>query len=217
MNRYLSVISIVASITLPVAAIADGSGVYVSGDVGQSHFSGIAGQSESMVANQVLLGMPSTSIYRDNDTGYRLGVGYQFDPYWGLEASYADFGQASIDINSASPAVSSNTKLKAHGWVLAAIGTAPISEDWAFYARLGAIDAYVEQNVENPGFEIPTTESSTSSTDWRATYGVGVSWSFAPNWSARLGWDQYRHLGNSSTGERNVNLTAVGIAYLFND
>ncbi|MHB8405164.1 MAG: outer membrane protein [Gammaproteobacteria bacterium] len=217
MNKQLAVFVILAIIALPIAAIADGDGVYISGDVGQSHFSGVAGQSETLTNNLGSLGTPATGVYRDNDTGFRLGVGYQFDPYWGIEASYVDLGQADINITTTTPNLSSDTKLKAHGWVLAGTGTIPISSTWNVFVRLGAVDAHVEREVNSSGFEIPTIASNSSSTDWKATYGAGVSWSFAPNWSARLGWDQYRHLGNSGTGEHNVNLTSIGIAYLFND
>jgi OmpA-OmpF porin, OOP family len=215
MTKKSMFILFVGIAVLPMAAIADGSGAYISGDLGQSHFSGVAAQANTEASNMALLGMPFTDTYTDNDTGYRLSIGYQFDRYWAMEASYVNFGQADININSTSPAMSSDTKLKAHGWVIAATGSAPISDTWAVFVRLGAIDGHVEKDVITTGFDTPTIESSTSSTDWRATYGAGLSWSFAPNWSARLGWDQYRHLGNSSMGENNVNLASIGIVYLF--
>jgi OmpA-OmpF porin, OOP family len=204
-------ILVIAIAILPMVANADNSGVYVSGDVGQSHFSGISGQTNNMS----LLGMAYTDTYTDNDTGYQLGIGYQFDRYWGIEASYVNFGQANMNINSISTNVSSDTKLKAYGWVIAATGSAPISDNWAVFVHLGAIDGHVEKDVNNTGIDTPTVEYSTTSTDWRATYGAGISWSFASNWSARLGWDQYRHLGNSSIGENNVNLASIGVIYMF--
>ncbi|MGA9852204.1 MAG: outer membrane beta-barrel protein [Gammaproteobacteria bacterium] len=232
MNTLWNRIVILAAglIFLPAIALADNSGWYIAADIGQSHFPNLAAPAAQFFN-------PYTATYTNNDTGYRLTAGYQFNSYWGLEASYVALGESgatdNIVVNQTVLGLGSlscgylcstdynvNAKLKAHGWTVAVTGTYPFTDKWAVFGRAGVIDARVELDVNEipDGGGVPGTPSETnsSSMNWKGTYGLGASWAFVENWALRLDWDRYANLGdNSKTGTYNVNLASLGIVYRF--
>ncbi len=219
-KRLIQAVS-TALILMPIIASAAGSGWYLAADRGQAHFADIAVQTNPSVFQIPVSSFVSSSASTQH-SAFRLTGGYQFNRYWGLEASYVSLGQATINNNYIDPTdatiTTAEVQNRAHGWVLAGTGTYPFNDQWSVFARIGAIDGYLEQDLSIivngcPGCYTPTSVSSTA---WKATYGVGVNWSFAHHWIVRLGWDQYRNLGNSNTtGEYTVNLDSIGIVYRF--
>ncbi len=221
-NRYLTIILIFGLISSSSIALADSSGWYVAADVGQSKFTGT--------------GDLRTSATPENntDTGYRFSAGYQFNSYLGLEAGYANFGQATgtntylgnhplIVPCGASCLlaydVTANSTLKTHAWTLIVVGTYPLSKYWSISARAGGIDTRSELNTEYTPYSSaggqPYSRSLTS-TNWDGTYGLSLNWLFADHWAARLSWDKYVDLGDSSNmGTYSVNLASLGIIYRF--
>lgn len=204
--RTLSIALVAATLGLPLAAQADSGAWYLSADAGQAHYSGAAGQAPA----------GSTSHVSDSDTGYRFTGGYQFNEYWGVEASYVDFGQAETDATVTTPTAGTlSGKRKAHGFVFAGTGTYPFNDNWSGYLRFGTIDGHVENNLTGTG-SLSGLTATQSSTDWKVTWGIGVNWKVASNWILRAGWDQYSSLGNqATTGENDVNLTSIGVVYRF--
>ena len=218
-KRLIQAVS-TALILMPIIASAAGSGWYLAADEGHAHFADIAVQTNPSVFQIPISSLVSSSASTQH-SAFRLTGGYQFNQYWGLEASYVSLGQATINDNfldtTDATIITAEVTNRAHGWILAGTGTYPFNDQWSVFARIGAIDGYLEQDVSIingcPGCYTPTSVSSTA---WKATYGVGVNWSFAYHWIVRLDWDQYRNLGNSNTtGEYTVNLDSIGIVYRF--
>lgn len=204
--RNLIVILALAALGLPFTAQADTSAWYLAADVGQAHYSGVSGQAPAV----------GTSHVSDSDTGYRFTGGYQFNEYWGLEASYVDFGQAETNVTVTTPVAGAlSGKRQDHGFVFAGTGTYPFSDNWSGFLRFGTIIGHVQNKVAGTG-SLSTSTVDQSSTDWKITYGIGVNWKVADNWILRAGWDQYSSLGNQNkTGENDINLMSVGIEYRF--
>lgn len=196
-----------AAAALPLAAQAADTGWYAGADVGQAHYSGVSGQAAPL---------GGTIHVSDSDTGYRFTGGYQFNEYWGAEASYVDFGQAETNITVTTPTPGAvSGKRQDHGFVFAGTGTYPFNSDWSVFGRLGTIMGHVQNKVSGSG-SLSTANVDESSTDWKVTYGIGVDWNFHPNWTLRAGWDQFSSLGNQNkTGENDVNFASVGIVYRF--
>ena len=217
-----------ALILMPIIASAAGSGWYIAADVGQSRFSDVAAQADQIVMQIPQLGVQPSSV-TNSDTGYRLTGGFQVNPYLGLEFSFVNFGQATITENNAELlpcgpncfVVMSGTvaaRLKAHAWTLAGTGMYPLNDDWSLWAHIGIVNANMNLaiNVIPPVASYISSIDESSSGRLTTTYGLGVRWIFSDHWSARLGWDQYRNLGNSNTiGEYTVNLDSIGIVYRF--
>jgi len=199
--------ALAAAMSLPLSAYAADDGFYLGFDVGQAHYSGVTGS---------LAPFGGISHVSDSDTGYRFTGGYQFNRYWGAEASYVDFGQAEANVDVTTPSAGSfAAKRQAHGFVFAGTGTYPFNDTWSIFGRLGGVMGHVKVDATGTGSLATATATQTSS-DWKVTYGAGVNWKLAENWIVRAGWDQYSSLGNQNkTGESDVNLASIGVVYRF--
>src|SRR5215467_15829486 len=110
-----------------------------------------------------------------------------FMKYFGVEASYVDFGKAT----------NSGVDVTASGEVVNAIGVYPFNNQWSAFARAGLINATLKAG-------------GTSSTDVKATYGVGGAFNFNRNLALRASYDIYSKLGDSGrTGETDVDMLSV--------
>ncbi|MGE5625593.1 MAG: outer membrane beta-barrel protein [Bacillota bacterium] len=208
-RRVASFMSALTIVLLPMAAHADG-GWYGAFDLGQSRFD--SGALQSLVP----AGWPST--VSDHDTGHRFTGGYQFNSYWGLEASYTDLGSAKVYAKNPNPPIPDvptyvQNSFDAKGWGLAGTGTYPFNDAWSVFGRLGMMRAQFHHQVQSDGL---FTNPNVTDTAWKTAYGVGANWNFDRNWSLRLGYDWYRKLGNGgTTGEYNVGLLSLGVEYRF--
>ncbi|CAH0991546.1 Outer membrane protein A [Sinobacterium norvegicum] len=159
---------IITAITLPAAllassiATANDSGFYGSVGISYSDHTVSAGAADLFV----------NEIKRD-DTGYNFTGGYQFNQYFGVEASYYDFGSVSRSYGDV------NAKAKANAWGFAAVGTLPISEQFSLYGKLGASQFNSELKYSD---DIGTAKYSDK--DFTAYYGIGAS--FAVTQSAEI-------------------------------
>ncbi|GAB2714713.1 porin family protein [Halomonas garicola] len=73
----------------------------------------------------------------DSDTAYKLFAGYQFNPYFAVEASYVDFGEFTA---SASNRVGfADASLEIDGFTAALVGKLPIEGGFGVYGKLGMI------------------------------------------------------------------------------
>lgn len=218
-TKILFITAVAAAFALPLAAQADDywgngdnwySGGYFEVDVGQDHYGSSNSQTSTSTAN-------STANFSDTNTGWRANLGAQFNPWFGLELSYVDFGSVNDTINFSSPSNSSfKSTRKANAYGIAGVGTVPFGNSgWSGFLRLGTVDGHVQTNNTSVG-SIPVPSSNTTSNDWRAYYGVGVNWQFSEHWALRLGWDQYHNLGNENTvGQSNINFANIGLKVRF--
>lgn len=206
-KRFVFLATAAAAMSLPFAAQAADDSWYAGFDVGQTHYSGLAGQVSSF---------GGTSHLSDSDTGYRFTGGYQFNKYWGAEASYVDFGQAEVDVTATTPTAGTlSSKKQAHGFVFAGTGTYPFNDQWSGFLRLGGIVGHVQNKTAGTG-SLAGFAGTQTSTDWKVTWGVGVNWKLTDNWVVRADWDQFSSLGNQAkTGENDVNLFSIGVVYHF--
>lgn len=98
------------------------------------------------------------------DTAYKIGVGYNFLKYFGVEVEWIDGGSpedvgVSIDVT---------------GWNASAIGRWPVTEKFDVFAKLGAI--MWDADLHGPG-----GHASTDGTDF--SWGVGAGWNFTDHFT----------------------------------
>ena len=129
------------SLSLGVQA-AEPTGFYAGAGVGQS--------------------MIDESFADDEDVGYQVFGGYQFTPYFGLEAAYTDFGEVDLRGNVGG--------LEADTWSLAAVGTLPFTDRFSGYAKAG----FHSWDAEMAGPGIGRVDDD--GTD--PTYGLGLQYRF---------------------------------------
>ena len=96
----------------------------------------------------------------DEDTAFSAFAGYQVNPYFGLEAGYADLGKTE-------PLGSAGPELEADAAYLVAVGTLPFTDRFSGYAKAG----YSDWNVD-------TSIAGVSDDGNDPTYGLGLQYRF---------------------------------------
>ena len=92
-------------------------------------------------------GSPSTSA-EDKDAAYKFSLGYRFSPVIAVEGFYADLGKYNTRTSVATPFVGSvSADYKAKGYGVNAVLSAPISQAFSVYGRLGVIQAKTEATL----------------------------------------------------------------------
>ena len=76
----------------------------------------------------------------DEDTAFSAFAGYQVNPYFGLEAGYADLGKTE-------PLGSAGPELEADAAYLVAVGTLPFTDRFSGYAKAGYSDWNVDTSI----------------------------------------------------------------------
>lgn len=185
--------------------------VYVAGSIGQSSFDINKGRIDGLLTSAGAAAVSSS--LNKTDTAYKIQVGYQFNQNFAVEGGYIDLGKAKYSASFTGGGA--NADAKASGLNIAALGILPINQSFAVFGKLGLINAKVESTVSatGPG---GSASASVSSTDWRPNYGIGVNYNVSKQFSIRAEYEQFSKLGNASrTGEADVNLLSVGVAYKF--
>ena len=210
---FAAVAGLISATSLSVYADSgDLAGWYGVGSVGRSSLENSSKNNiDSALTSAGASGL-SSSLDK-HDTAYKLQLGYQFTPNWAVEGGYVDLGK--FDYRANFTGGSANGQAKATGWNIAGVGTYPINEQFSVFGKLGMIDAKVKENVFASG-PVGTASGSESATKWKANFGAGVTYNVSKNLGVRAELERFDKLGdNGKTGESNVNLLSLGVAYKF--
>ncbi len=201
--KSLLVAALLAGVCAPVFA----GNLYIVGSLGVSSFDEDKGDIDSSLRS---LGATNiSSSLDDNDTAVQLKLGYQFTPNFSVEAGYVDLGKTKYSATFTGG--SAIGTVKAHGVVIAGVGTIPVNDKFSVFGKLGVIDGTVDVDVAMSG-----ASHSASGTKWRPNYGVGAIYKISGNTEARVELEQFNKLGDeSTTGTGNINALSAGIAYRF--
>lgn len=188
---------------------------YVVGSLGQAK---VQDSSKSDIdAELISAGVTGlSSSMDDTDTGYKLQVGYSFTPNWAIEGGYVDLGEMSYKATGSLGGVAGNAKatVEANGWNIAGVGTMPINQQFSLFGKLGAIYADVDAKATLTGGGGSISDKA-STTDWKANFGFGATYQFNKQWGMRAEWERFSNLGDSDTGESDVDLLSVGVVFRF--
>ena len=111
------------------------SGFYMGINVGRSDVDANTSGIDSGLRG---LGFATSSTkVDDNDTGWRIGVGYQFNKYLAAELSFTDFGKFTLDTTTTGPAANLSGKIEGETVSLDAVVTLPLGVIDLF-GRIGA-------------------------------------------------------------------------------
>ncbi len=173
---------------------------------------------DARIADQFLdLGFDSAHTKSDtNDLGLRAFGGYQFGPYFALEAAYFDLGTHAFRTDVA-PTGSLTGRPDTDGFELDAVGRLPIGERFSLYGRIGAFNARTTTHYTGTGsVEVLSSGSRFHKNVTKATYAVGAAYDITAHIGARIEWARYPDLGDEFSGGRtSANLYTVGLAYRF--
>jgi OmpA-OmpF porin, OOP family len=200
-KEIITVIIITLASSFSAQALAAGGfepGWYVGADFGHTE---IKPDNEAFLSNKDI-----------SDTVFSIHGGYRVNPYFAIEATYADMGDYSYrayfcpDVcipEGTSFEISSSSRR----FDLALVGSIPLGERFEAYAKVGFSRAEVESEFRS--LDSISFQSKDSSTD--AFYGVGLRLHFDTPWSLRLQWDRTQ-LGDY---ESDIDALWLGAEYRF--
>lgn len=135
----------------------------------------------------------------DTDTVYNLYTGTFFTPNFGFELGYTNFGKIER--------AGGNTK--AEGINLSLVGRAPITQSFNLFGKLGTTYGRTDVSA-SPGSRVTSGKEN----GFGVSYGIGAEYSFNPQLSAVLQYDEHK-LKFAGDGRDRVNATTVGLRYRF--
>ena len=135
----------------------------------------------------------------DSDTVYNVYTGTYFTPNFGFEVGYTNFGKIAR----------AGGETKAQGINLSLVGRAPITQSFNIFGKLGTTYGRTEVSAF-PGTGIASGKEN----GFGVSYGIGAEYSFNPQLSAVLQYDEHK-LKFAGNGSDRVNATTVGLRYRF--
>ncbi|MDP2694775.1 MAG: OmpA family protein [Gallionella sp.] len=191
-------------------AMADDSGWYIGGNIGQSR----AKIDDARITSNLLGGgFTTTSIADDNrDNGYKLFGGYQYNKNFAVEAGYFDLGKFGYTATVV-PAGTLTGTIKLKGLNLDAVGTLPLTEKFSVLGRLGLNYAQARDTFVGTGF-VAVLNPNPSKNQVNYKLGAGLQYDFTPSLGMRIEAERYRI--NDAVGNRgDVDMYSLGLVYRF--
>lgn len=125
-KRTIWIVGIAAATVLPGVASAQSSRWYFGGAIGQSQFDVDTGSFSASGATAIATD--------DSDTAFKIFGGYRFNPTWGLEVGYVDFGSVGIRGTASGPF---NVTADVTALTVAGVGTLPITSAVSAFGKAG--------------------------------------------------------------------------------
>jgi OOP family OmpA-OmpF porin len=137
-------------------------------------------------------GVSTTGDLDEDDWGWKVFGGYRFHENFSLEAFYADFGEAELDLNTgdtlegmvATAPIDMDVSAKSFG--AAAVLLFPVSDEFDLYGKLGVHRWDLDASANSAGI---TYDEDDDGVD--AFVGLGASFAPTEDVSIRLEYERY--------------------------
>jgi len=186
---------VLGSVSLGALAAPMGPGGYIGAGLGES----------TMKDARSDTGFIGTTT-DDRDTAVKVFGGYMFNPNFGLELGYVDFGEFTGD--------SPRERWEATGVTFAVVGVVPlpdVSSNFALFGKLGFNAWSVDDTVTSGGL---STRATSSGTD--PMYGIGAEFQLSRNAGINLQWERFADVGDPElTGRSDLDLVSLNFVYRF--
>ena len=182
-NRKAFIGSLTASMFAAATAFAAEPGFYVGGSYGQTTIK---------ATTPVLIVPPGTPRVFDLDNdedGYKVYLGYNFVPWFGLEGGYVVLGNPEEDFLVGTTNV--NAEIEAGGFEGFAVVTMPLGP-FDVFGKVGGFTGTVDFDAKVQPVGGPSTFYSADSdnADGMLAYGGGAAFNFG-HWSIRAEYEEY--------------------------
>jgi OmpA-OmpF porin, OOP family len=158
-------------------------------------------------------GATSTSITHDQqDATYKVFGGYQFNPYFGMEAGYFNLGEFGFK-STTTPAGTLDGRIKLTGMNVDMVGTLPVNDQLSVIGRVGVHNARARDTFTSTGAVIVTNPNpDTRETNYKV--GFGFSYKFSQSMTLRGELERYRI--NDAVGNKgDVNVASLSLVFPF--
>jgi OOP family OmpA-OmpF porin len=146
--------------------------------------------------------------FDEGDTGWKVYGGFRFFKFFGVGASYIDFGVPEDTLSDVEIApntiVDVDLEVDVTAWDVYAEGVLPLGSRFEVFAKVG----YVIWDVEIAGNNVAGVEDDDSGSDF--AYGAGAAFKFAKLIAVRL---EYQVFEVEDT--KNVDFASVGLDFRF--
>lgn len=147
-----------------------------------------------------------------NSSGFKIFGGYQFSPYFGLDLAFVDLGKASYSGSYFGTPVTGGTA-SLWGLNVSAVGTVPLNEAFAVFGKIGLFAWEAKARDTTGGFPFSATENGGD-----FSWGLGFSYGFTRNISARVEWERFGLGGGGyqwNVDLGHADLLSLGVVYSF--
>jgi OOP family OmpA-OmpF porin len=164
--------------------------------------------------------------FDEDDTGFKLFGGYQFNPFFAVELAYINGGEPDTsftDDGSFTGVAGANVKLEAETSQInaAAVGTYAFNDYFGVMGRLGL--SYVDAEIKEtdtatlPGIGVVSVSDSIDDDTTELAYGVGVWFSPVKNFVLRLEYEMTSAelFDDVLSDDTDLTLITVSAAYRF--
>lgn len=193
------------------SSMAYAQGFYLAGHVGQSKIDIDGDLNRSL---QSSFSQFSSNV-DDEDTGYKLLLGYRFNPYLSIEGGYGDYGKANVDVNSRIPAATIKGDFETTAWLVDVVGTWPVADRFSVYGKVGMARWEVKTNFTTSILNGPVLTGGEKETGQDFKWALGAAYNFTKNLSLRLEYEQFEAGDSNKTGKGDISLLSLGLAYHF--
>jgi OOP family OmpA-OmpF porin len=146
----------------------------------------------------------------DKDNGTKLGAGYMFTRWFGVEAGWVDFGKAKPGVAAVGLSAERDGEVRANGPFFAGVLALPVSERLSAFGKLGIVDARVNAQPD-AGIIAGFLDAAA---DRRPMVGIGGAWQLNRNWAIQTEYEKYSRTGDGAR-PRDVKVDMVSIGMLF--
>lgn len=147
----------------------------------------------------------------EQDLGYKLFGGYQFNKNFAIEGGYFNLGK--FDYSLSTPNGSLNGDIKVMGLNLDAVAILPITEDFSAFARIGANYAQSKDSFNTTG-TISISDNSPKENDLNYKFGAGLQYSLTEALALRLEAERYR-INDAVGNDGDIDFFSIGLIYKF--
>ncbi len=181
-----------AAMVLPMVAQAQAQAQ------GQSAYVGVsAGRAEGKLS-------ADDFSFKDNDTGYKVFGGYDFDNIFGVQAGYVDFGSGEGTF------AGDTLSVKPKAFYVAGTATYNIDPQFSLSAKVGASANRTKFNGTVDGASGERTINKTT-----AMFGVGAAYNFDKNFSVLVEYENFGKAVDENGTSLKTSLISAGVRYKF--
>ncbi len=214
-KRSLLALAVVAAVNSPVV-LAQDAGWYAGFNLGESQ---AKIQREGIDGTLLANGFFTNSITdEDQDLAAKILGGYSFNRFFAVEGSYFNLGKfGSITetqrlLPPTNPAYTMFGESTVEGFGLDLVGTWPITQQFAAFARVGFNYAWVEEDF---GVGVPAALfAERDEKDINEKFGVGLQYNVSDNVSLRAEIERYRLEGPANITDM-VDMVSLGAIFRF--
>ncbi len=191
-------------------ALADESGWYAGGNIGQSQ----ADIDDQRITSALLAsGVTSVSINDDDsDTGFKLFGGYQFNRNFALEGGYFDLGEFGFDAATTPTGTLNGNTTKVQGLNFDLVGTLHFTENLSAFGRGGLTFVETESSYSATGAVFAPVGGDESAASYKV--GLGLQYDFTDRFSLRGEAERYR-IDDAVGNDGDIDLFSLGFVYRF--